>query len=68
MRFDKIFDLTAGVYFYFILYTVSDFPHVELKKYFLWYTQEMKRLGCTDTSAGMSGRRAIPPFQGGRVF
>ena len=43
----------------------SDFPHVELEKYFLRYTQEMKRLGGIDRSAGMSGRPAIPSFLGG---
>ena len=46
----------------------SDLPHVELEKYSPWYPQEMKRLGGIDRSAGMSGRPAIPPFQGGRVL
>ena len=44
------------------------FSHGELEKYFPRYTQEIKRLGYIDRSARISGRPAIPPFQGGRVL
>ena len=44
------------------------FADVELEKYSPRYTQEMKPLGCIDKSARISGRPAIPPFQGERVL
>ena len=51
-----------------IIMNFSDFLQVEFEKYSPRYTQEMKRLGCIDRSAGMSGRPDIPPFQGERLL
>ena len=44
------------------------FSHGELEKYSPRYSQEMKRLGYIDRSARISGRPAIPPFQGGEML
>ena len=49
--------------------TFSDFPHVELEKYSPWNIYPGNENGLdVDRSARISGRPAIPPFQGGRVL
>ena len=53
-------NLTNGV--------VGRTTRVDLDEYSPPYTREMKRRGYIDRSAGMSGRPAIPSFQGGRVL
>ena len=49
-----------------IIINFSDLPHVELEKYSPWYPREWNGLDIK-RSAHISGRPAIPPFQGGRV-
>ena len=50
-----------------IIYFFQTFPMSNLKWYPPRYPQEMNRLDI-DTSVRISGRPAIPPFQGGRVL